>query len=46
MLGDKPKYSYKIKKGISQIKGGISVLQELSYPKEIITKTKIILDML
>jgi len=30
------KYTYKLQKGISEIKGGISVLTEMNYPKEII----------
>ena len=46
MIGDTPKYSYKLTKGISQIKGGISVLQNLGYPDEIIHKTKEILKIL
>jgi len=29
-------YKYKLKKGISEIKGGINVLNKLNYPKEII----------
>ena len=33
-------YHYKIKKGISNIKGGITVLQNLDYPLEIIEETK------
>ena len=33
-------YTYKIKKGISQIKGGVNVLKELKYPEEIISNTK------
>ena len=33
-------YYYKIKKGISDIKGGITVLQNLDYPLEIIEQTK------
>lgn len=32
-------YKYKIKKGISTIKGGVSVLKKLSYPNEIIVNT-------
>ena len=40
IINDKPKYNYKIKKGISNTKGGICVLQELNYPKEIIKNTK------
>ena len=46
MIEDTPKYSYKLTKGISQIKGGISVLQNLGYPDEIIHKTKEILKIL
>jgi hypothetical protein len=32
-------YTYKLKKGISEIKGGINVLNKLNYPKEIIDGT-------
>jgi hypothetical protein len=32
-------YTYKLNKGISEIKGGISVLNKLNYPKEIIDGT-------
>ena len=32
-------YSYKIKKGISSIKGGINVLKNLNFPNTIITET-------
>jgi hypothetical protein len=46
MVGDTPKYTYKLINGISQIKGGISVLQNLGYPSEIISKTKEILKIL
>ena len=28
--------SYKIKKGISKVKGGLKVLKDFNYPKEII----------
>ena len=31
-------FNYKIKKGISKIKGGIKVLKDLNYPNEIINK--------
>lgn len=37
---DKMKFSYKFVKGISDMKGGINVLEELQYPKEIIDKLK------
>ena len=32
-------YKYKIKKGISSVKGGISVLKELNYPEKIVNNT-------
>jgi hypothetical protein len=32
-------YTYKIDKGISEVKGGINVLSDLNYPKEIIDRT-------
>lgn len=34
------KYTYKVKKGISLIKGGVKVLKDLSYPEEIINDTR------
>jgi hypothetical protein len=37
---DSFKYTYKLKKGISYIKGGVKVLNDLNYPKEIIDSTK------
>ena len=43
---DKPIYSYKIIKGYSNIKGGISVLKDLNYPPEIINSAKKILNKL
>ncbi len=33
-------YKYKLKKGISKIKGGIQVLEQLNYPKIIVNSTK------
>jgi len=30
------KYNYKMKKGISKVKGGILILEEMNYPCEII----------
>ena len=33
-------YTYKLEKGISDIKGGIKVLKDLNYPNEIIETTK------
>jgi DNA mismatch repair ATPase MutS len=32
-------YKYKLKKGISEVKGGINVLTDLNYPQEIIDRT-------
>ena len=43
---DKPIYSYKINKGISKIKGGISILRDLQYPDDIILEAKNILNSL
>ena len=37
---DVPKYYYKVKKGISSIKGGITVLKQLVYPDKIIQDTR------
>jgi DNA mismatch repair ATPase MutS len=36
---DKMKYTYKISKGISDIKGGLSVLKDLNYPDVIIKES-------
>jgi hypothetical protein len=33
------KYTYEIKKGISRTKGGLKVLQDMEYPKEILDNT-------
>ena len=33
-------YTYKIKKGISRIKGGIKVLKDLGYPQAILDSFK------
>jgi DNA mismatch repair ATPase MutS len=33
---EKQKHTYKIKNGISKIKGGIMVLKDLGYPEEIV----------
>ena len=35
-----PSYSYKVKKGISKIKGGICVLRQLNYPLPILKMTE------
>ena len=37
--GNKIKYTYKLDKCISEVKGGINVLTEMNYPKEIIDNT-------
>ena len=37
--GNRIKYTYKLGKGISEVKGGINVLTEMNYPKEIIDNT-------
>lgn len=34
------KYTYKLGKGISSVKGGIKVLEDLDYPIEIINDTR------
>ena len=39
-------YTYKIKKGISSIKGGVKVLNDLNYPQEIVENTKKIINNL
>lgn len=39
-----PIYKYKITKGISNVKGGVSVLKNLNYPKKIINMTNDILE--
>ena len=33
-------YTYKLKKGISRLKGGIRVLRDLQYPEEILQRLK------
>jgi len=38
-INNKIKYTYKLKSGISNVKGGINVLTEMNYPKEIIDNT-------
>jgi len=37
--GDDFKYTYKLQKDISTIKGGVKVLRDLEYPVEIINNT-------
>jgi len=46
IINNKPKYYYKIKNGITNVKGGICVLQELNYPQEIINNTKKIISQI
>jgi len=35
------RYTYLMKKGMSRVKGGLKVLKDMNYPKEIMDKTKI-----
>ena len=39
-------YIYKLKKGISSIRGGVKVLHDLGYPAEIIKGTKEVIESL
>jgi DNA mismatch repair ATPase MutS len=41
-----PVYTYKLENGISNIKGGVSVLTNLNYPTNIINTTKKVLSNL
>lgn len=43
---DNLEYTYKIKSGISEIKGGIYVLKQLNFPQKLIEKTKDIIKTL
>ena len=43
---DKIKYHYKMKKGVSKIKGGIHVLRDLDYPDSIVNKSFNIIETL
>ena len=38
---DNFEYTYLIEAGISKIKGGLKVLKDMNYPKEILDNTKI-----
>jgi hypothetical protein len=38
-INNKIKYTYKLENGISSVKGGIDVLTDMNYPKEIIQNT-------
>ena len=40
-INNKLTYKYKLVDGISEVKGGIAVLTEMDYPKEIIDNTNI-----
>jgi hypothetical protein len=33
-------YTYKLKKGISELRGGLKILNDMNYPKEIMDKTR------
>ena len=33
-------YTYKLKPGISDLRGGLKILHDMNYPKEIIDKTR------
>ncbi len=44
IINNKPKYYYKIQKGISKIKGGVHVLTQLNYPTKLIEEAKKIID--
>ena len=37
---DSIEYTYLLREGISNIKGGVHVLEQLNYPENIISKTK------
>jgi len=39
-----PIYTYKITKGVSEVKGGVSVLKQLNYPTQIIDSTMNVLE--
>jgi hypothetical protein len=44
--GDSPTYTYKVVKGMSNIKGGVCVLRQLGYPDKMIKTTHRIIDSL
>jgi len=33
-------YTYQLKKGISELRGGLKILNDMNYPKEILDKTR------
>jgi DNA mismatch repair ATPase MutS len=39
-MGDSFNYTYVLKKGISEVRGGIKVLHDMQYPDEIIQNSK------
>ena len=44
VIGNQLSYQYKIKSGISNIKGGIQVLYDLDYPEDITKEANTILN--
>ena len=42
--GDGFKYTYKLSSGMSNVRGGVKVLNDLEYPDEIISGTREIID--
>ena len=40
------KHSYKLTDGVSKVKGGIAVLKQLGYPKDIVERSKNVIDSL
>ena len=46
IVNSRPFYSYKIEKGISKIKGGLCVLEQLKYPNEILNDANNILKLM
>ena len=40
------KYTYRVIQGISSVKGGIKVLKDLAFPKEIIDEAEKVIDSL
>ena len=46
VVNNDPNYTYKITEGISTIKGGVCVLKQLNYPKDIIDTTNKVLEKL
>jgi DNA mismatch repair ATPase MutS len=42
--GEGFKYTYKLSSGMSNVRGGVKVLNDLEYPDEIISGTREIID--